>query len=75
MYLPEPVHYCIEALEKAGYQGGYICLAHCENIPFATSLADAISLQFPGANIQIYETRGLCSYYAERGGVLLGFET
>ena len=26
------------------------------------------------SNIKIYPTRGLCSYYAEKGGLLVGFE-
>lgn len=64
----------LEKLEKSGYQGGKIALAHCENLPFAESLTQAIKEAYLAADIEIYETRGLCSFYAERGGILLGFE-
>lgn len=64
----------LEKLEKSGYQGGKIAMAHCENLPFAEGLAQAIKEAYPAADIEIYETRGLCSFYAERGGILLGFE-
>lgn len=64
----------LEKLEKSGYQGGKIALAHCENLPFATTLSQAVREVYPAADIEIYETRGLCSFYAERGGILLGFE-
>ena len=28
----------------------------------------------PKVDVQIHECRGLCSYYAEKGGMLVGFE-
>ena len=64
----------LEKLEKSGYQGGKIAMAHCENLPFAEMLSQAVREVYPAADIEIYETRGLCSFYAERGGILLGFE-
>ena len=33
-----------------------------------------ITSGFPMAHVEIEECRGLCSYYAERGGLLIGFE-
>ena len=35
---------------------------------------DAIFASFPDAKIEISETRALCSFYAELGGVLVGYE-
>ena len=64
----------MENLEKAGYTGGNISLAHCQNLTFAQLLANEIRSVYPEASIEIYETRGLCSYYAEAGGTLLSFE-
>ncbi len=64
----------LEKLEHAGYSGGKISLAHCENADFAKVIAEAVLSQHPNAKIDIYETRGLCSFYAEVGGILLGFE-
>ena len=31
--------------------------------------------RFPEADVRSYPLRGLCSYYAERGGIMLGFES
>ena len=64
----------LERLHIAGYHGGKVCLAHCRNLPFARCIAAAIQEIYPQANIEIYETRGLCSFYAEEKGLLLGFE-
>ena len=43
--------------------------------------ADAITMNgvailnnFPAADVELYPGRGLCSYYAEKGGLLVGFE-
>ena len=33
-----------------------------------------ILAEIPGAAVAIGENRGLCSYYAETGGLLVGFE-
>ena len=30
---------------------------------------------FPEADVKSYPLRGLCSYYAEYGGIMLGFES
>ena len=64
----------MENLRRVGYAGGNISLAHCENLRFAQLVADTIRKEYPTAAIEIYETRGLCSYYAESGGILLGLE-
>ena len=57
------------------YNGGKIRIAHANNLGFASQIKNAILEKFNKADIKIYECRGLCSYYAEEGGVLLGLET
>lgn len=64
----------LDKLESAGYQEGKIHLAHCKNPAFAQQLSDSIKAIYPKASTEIYETHGLCSYYAETGGILLGLE-
>ena len=65
----------LQKLQEAGYQGGRVHIAHCQNLEFAQGIAEAIKEAFSqDAQVHIYDTRGLCSYYAERGGILLGFE-
>ena len=59
----------------AGYAGGRVCLRHTQNLAGAERLAMLIREKFPEANLSIGENHGLCSYYAEPGGVLVGFES
>ena len=40
----------------------------------AKTLAGQLKEFWPQADILTYPARGLCSYYAERGGILLGAE-
>ncbi len=61
-------------LKKYGYVGGRIRIAHCRNEAAAVSLKERILTEFPQADIAISPCRGLCSYYAEKGGLLVGFE-
>lgn len=50
-------------------------IAHVNNIHFAENLKNLILTAFQNAQIEIYKSTGLCSYYAEEGGVLIAFET
>ena len=43
------------------------------NEDFALNLKKAIEKEYPGKTVKIMPTRGLCSYYAERGGIIAGF--
>lgn len=64
----------IECMTEAGYTGGKVYISHCKNKDFAETLKSSIFALFPKAKILIYETQGLCSYYVEKGGVILGCE-
>lgn len=64
----------IENLEKAGYKGGRVRIAHVQNESKANLVKKEILKLYPNAEIKIYKTRGICSYYAENGGVLIGVE-
>ena len=57
-----------------GYDGGAVRIHHCENEEAAEKLKNIILENYPDAKIDISVTRGLCSFYAERGGLLIGFE-
>lgn len=61
-------------LKEYGYVGGRIRIAHCRNEVAAASLKECILTECPQADIAIAPCRGLCSYYAEKGGLLVGFE-
>ena len=58
-----------------GFAGGKVRIRHSENQAAAKQLAQIIRESFPNCDIRIGVNRGLCSYYAEKGGVLVGFES
>lgn len=64
----------LEEITKAGFQNGKVRISHVENPELAEKLRIALMERFPEAEILIYKARGLCSYYAERGGILVGVE-
>lgn len=64
----------IRIMKELGWKGGRVRIAHNENAPMATALCDALKALYEKLDISIERCRGLCSYYAERGGVLVGFE-
>lgn len=64
----------MDQLDKAGYHGGKVRISHIENVALAESLQEEIYKKYPQADVQFRHCRGLCSYYAERGGILLGCE-
>ena len=57
-----------------GYKGGRVKLHHANNLPSAELLKTKIVEKFPDAKIDIAPAGGLCSFYAEQGGLLVGFE-
>jgi DegV family protein with EDD domain len=64
----------VKELKQLGYSGGKVNISHCLNKEGAQKLKDAIISEFKDAAVNIYPARGLCSYYAEKGGILMGFE-
>lgn len=81
----KPVHKCrgekktLEALKsdmlEAGFKGGKVRISHCQNEESAVDLKTKILDLFPETDIQILPCTALCSFYAEMGGLLVGFET
>lgn len=64
----------LERMKKAGCKNGKIRISHCFNEEFATTLATALKTEFGTDDIKVYPTGGLCSFYAEAGGLIVGFE-
>lgn len=80
----EPVHKCrgenralvtlVSELEKMGLCEGKVSIGHADNESAARYLSELIREKFEKVKIEIHRLRGLCSYYAETGGLLVGFE-
>lgn len=64
----------VKLLEQNGFAGGKLYIGHCLNEAGAARLQEMILARFPSASVQIYPLLGLCSYYAEKGGLLVGYE-
>ena len=64
----------VDEVLKAGYKGGRIIIAHRNNEKFCQQFTEVIKEKFPAADISFLPTSGLCSFYAEEGGLLLGYE-
>ncbi len=65
----------LDYMKEAGYKGGKCVITHTENEAAAKDLKDMVLKEYPDASIDIYPTRGLCSYYMERRGVVICLET
>lgn len=72
--MAKSVEKAVEIIRNLGYNGGKIRIGHCCNEEAAKKVKDIITHQFAQAEAQIYKLRGLCSFYAEKGGLIIGFE-
>lgn len=63
-----------EEMKKAGYNGGRIVMAHRNNDKFFQQFSELVKASFPNAVVDQVATSGLCSFYAEEGGLLMGYE-
>ena len=64
----------LKHLKESGLKTGKVILAHCLNEPAANALKNMIETDLPGVAVKIGKNFGLCSFYAEKGGLLVGFE-
>lgn len=72
--LAKSIGLMIDDMKKTGYKGGKVIISHALNELGAIKLKENILKNFPNANISIVKCSGLCSYYAERNGFLVGYE-
>lgn len=63
----------VKQMEENKYQGGRVIIDECENLTDAEKLKELILEKYPEAKITIRPMRGLCSFYAERGGLMVAF--
>ena len=63
-------------LELKGHDltNGKVHIAHCGNPAAADRLKKMIHAVFENAKVDVSECGGLCSYYAELGGLMVGYE-
>ena len=65
----------VEMIKERGFQDGNLLrIAHCFAEEQALALRDAVKADFPNMRFHLEPTTALCSFYAEAGGLIIGFE-
>ncbi|MBP3437515.1 MAG: DegV family protein [Clostridia bacterium] len=64
----------VARMKEMGYDGGRVLIAHCLNPSEAEKLKARLQKKMGDIPVSIYACGGLCSFYAEKGGLLIGFE-
>lgn len=64
----------LETMEAEGFTGGKVIIRHADNAVCAELLRINILEKYPTAKVVMAKNAGLCTYYAETGGILVGFE-
>ena len=63
----------INDMKENGFAGGYVIISHCQNMEMASKLRDSINKVWKNTKVKILSTGGLCSYYAERRGMIVAY--
>ncbi len=64
----------VQVMRERGFQGGYLRVSHCFAEEQAEELKAAVLAEFPTTRFVTEPTTALCSFYAEVGGLILGYE-
>lgn len=80
----QPLHKCrgekktleliFSEMKKNGFAGGRVRIAHCLNPESAGALRQLVLGEYPDSRVCVEPCTGLCSYYAEKGGLMIGYE-
>lgn len=65
----------LASMKDLGYKGGKVHITHTFNPEAAENLAGMIKEQFAAADVTVGINGGLCAFYSEMGGLLVGFES
>lgn len=65
----------VEMVKERGFEdGNTLRVAHCFAEEAAAAFRDAVLAEFPNTCFILEHTTALCSFYAEAGGLIIGFE-
>ena len=80
----EPLHKCrgskrainqiFSDMKEQGFKGGKVRISHTFNEEGANKMAEIIKDAYPDCDVRIRTNNGLCSYYTENNGLLVGYE-
>ncbi len=60
-------------MKQNHFSGGQVVISHCLNPDFALQLKEGIQKVWQNARVMLTETGGLCSFYAERSGLIVAY--
>ena len=64
----------VDEMIKAGYKGGLAVITHRNNESICKKIEDKLKEKFSNVEFIVVPTSGICSFYGEEGGMLLGYE-
>lgn len=64
----------IDEMKKAGYKGGKVRICHVNNKALSDAIEDGLKKEFGEIDINSIPAGGLCSFYAEQSGIIIGCE-
>lgn len=64
----------LEEMEREGYCGGKVAIGHCGNPDGVEMMREMISAKYGNIEFESIDMGGLCSYYAEKSGLMIGYE-
>ena len=64
----------LEEMEREGYCGGKVVIGNCGNPVGSEMMKEAIIAKYGDVDFEFLELGGLCSYYAEKNGLMIGYE-
>ena len=64
----------VDEMIKAGYKGGRAVITHRNNENICKKIEEKLSEKFSNIEFISVPTSGICSFYGEEGGILLGYE-
>lgn len=51
----------------------HIIISHCQNVSGAHKIKNLLNEMYGAVNVDIIETRGLCTFYANTGGIIISY--
>ncbi|MBQ1878281.1 MAG: DegV family protein [Erysipelotrichaceae bacterium] len=63
-----------DEMVEMGYKGRKVAISHVLCPEKAEKVKALILENYPNASVNVHPCTGLCSYYAERGGMIIGYE-
>ncbi len=64
----------VEEMLKHGYQGGKVAISHSDNPEVVEAVSALLREHYPQAQIEVVDFNGLCTFYAQYHGLIIGFE-